>query len=268
MKKLLSLLTVSLLLLSGCQSSSEDKKTAPTDTTYSTAVTEKETEPLETTAETEEMTAETEETTIPETEEETEEETAEETEYTLSRLSSPDFMLPFESYSWEREYPVEYVVLHFTSNVVADKSTPYSIEAVKKIFEDTSVSINYIIDRDGSILCFIPENYAAWHAGAGTFADDEKYTNKMNKYSIGIEMLAIGSYNDMQFYLTQDEYNSLDKSLIGFSDEQYTALKNLVKDVCERNNIPFDRMHVIGHDEYNPNKNDPGELFDWDKLFE
>ncbi|MBQ6702300.1 MAG: N-acetylmuramoyl-L-alanine amidase [Clostridia bacterium] len=264
MKKFLFLLIISVLLLSGCSDSPEDNKTDTPDTTHRTTVTEKETEPLETPSKTEEATAETKEETVPETTEET----SEQTENTLSSLSSPDFMLPFESYSWEREYPVEYVVLHFTSNVVADKTTPYSIQAVKKIFEDSSISSNYIIDRDGSIFCFVPENYAAWHAGVGTYADDEKYTNKMNKYSIGIEMLAIGSYSDMQFYLTQDEYDSLDKSLIGFSDEQYEALKKLVRDVCERNGIPFDRAHVIGHDEYNPNKNDPGELFDWDRLFE
>jgi len=107
----------------------------------------------------------------------------------------------------------------------------------------------------------------AWHAGRGSFADNEKYTNQMNKYSIGIEILAIGSQNDMEQYLLPHEYNALSKDFIGFTDKQYASLSVLVKDICERNSIPFDKTHIIGHDEYNPKKNDPGELFDWDRLF-
>lgn len=188
-------------------------------------------------------------------------------ENTVSSLAEPDYLLPFTDYAWEREFDVEYVVLHFTSNVVNDKANPYDLDAVKGILESTKTSAHYIIDRDGSVKCYIPENYAAWHAGAGTFANDEKYTNKMNKYSIGIEILAIGSLNDMATYLTPTEYYSLPQELIGFTDEQYESLRLLVKDICERYSVPYDREHIIGHEEYNPKKADPGELFDWDRLF-
>ena len=47
---------------------------------------------------------------------------------------------------------------------------------------------------------------------------------------------------------------------------QYTALSALLDDICTRNSIPKNRSHVIGHDEYNPAKNDPGELFDWSRI--
>ena len=187
---------------------------------------------------------------------------------TVSPLAEKDLLLPTEDYSWEREYPIEYIVLHFVSDVVNSKNDPHNLKNVKKIFEDTNVSSNYIIDRDGSIVCFVSEDRAAWHAGAGTYADDEKYTNKMNKYSIGIEMLAIGSKQDMSTYITEAEYDSLAKEHIGFTDSQYTSLKLLLEDICQRNGIPFERSRIIGHDEYNPNKSDPGELFDWDRLFE
>ena len=90
----------------------------------------------------------------------------------------------------------------------------------------------------------------------------------MNKYSVGVEIVAIGSKNDMAQYLEAWEYNALDESLIGFTDAQYESLRNLVSDICQRNDIPFDREHVIGHEEYNKNKSDPGELFDWERLFE
>ena len=72
----------------------------------------------------------------------------------------------------------------------------------------------------------------------------------------------------MKTYLSAYEYGLLDKELIGFTDEQYVSLKELLKDICQRNSIPYDRQLIIGHDEYNPQKSDPGELFVWDRMFE
>ncbi len=187
---------------------------------------------------------------------------------TVSEYAKEYFLEPADKYSWEKEYDAEYVVLHFTSNVVADKENPYDMQAIRKIFEENEVSIHYIIDRDGKAFCYIPESRSAWHSGVGEFGGDEKYTNKMNKYSVGIEIAAIGSEKDMSQYLTSDEYSMLDESLIGFTDKQYETLKKLVGDICIRNEIPFDRQHIIGHNEYNPDKSDPGELFDWNRIFE
>lgn len=186
----------------------------------------------------------------------------------VSALSAENYLLPLEDYSWDREFAPEYVMLHFTSAVVNSRSDPYDMDAVRKIFEDSEISIHYIIDRDGKVQCYIPEARAAWHAGRGSFANDERLTNAMNKYSIGIEILAIGSQRDMVQYLTAAEYNALPTEYIGFTEAQYISLKGLVKDICARNSIPFDREHVIGHDMYNPLKNDPGELFEWEMLFE
>ena len=185
----------------------------------------------------------------------------------VSPLASENFLLPLENYSWEQENKPEYIVLHFTSAVVLSRSDPYDMEKVRGIFEDNEISIHYIIDRNGNIECYIPENRSAWHAGRGEFAGDEKLTNAMNKYSIGIEILAIGSQSDMSQYLTSTEYNALDEEFIGFTDAQYASLKSLASDICERNGIPFDRAHVIGHSEYNSSKSDPGELFDWNMVF-
>ncbi len=185
----------------------------------------------------------------------------------FSPLAIKDYLLPLEDYSWEREFDAEYVMFHFTSNVVNNRENPYDIEQVRNIFVEGGVSIHYIIDRNGEIHCYIPETRDAWHAGKGTFAEDEKYTNKMNKYAIGIEIMAIGSAQDMSIYLSEAEYNALKDEHIGFTDAQYASLRELVPDICKRNNIPFDKDHVIGHSEYNPAKNDVGELFEWEKLF-
>lgn len=177
-----------------------------------------------------------------------------------------EYLLPVEDFSWEREFAPEYVMLHFASAVVPSPGDPYDMELIRSVFADYGVSIHYIIDREGTVYCCVPEDRVAWHAGAGEWAGDEKYTNKMNSYAIGIEMLAIGSQSDMEQYLSAAEYQQLDPALIGYTEEQYEALAALVEDVCGRNGIPMDRAHVIGHQEYNPDKNDPGELFDWSRL--
>ena len=184
----------------------------------------------------------------------------------VSPYAEEYFLEPLDKFSWEKEFDTEYVMLHFTSNVVADRENPYDMTAIRKIFEDYEISVHYIVDRDGKAYCYIPESRSAWHAGVGTFADNEKYTNKMNKYSVGIEVVAIGSRNDMSQYLSESEYKAIPEELAGFTDAQYDTLKKLVPDICERNGISFDKDHVIGHEQYNKNKTDPGELFDWDRL--
>lgn len=177
-----------------------------------------------------------------------------------------NYLLPLEEYSWERQYPAEFVMLHFSSAVVNHRNDPYNMDYIRDTFVQYKVSTHYIIDREGNVECYIPENRAAWHAGKGTFLGDEKYTNKMNYYAIGIELAGMGSAEDMSIYLTEKEYNALDDSYKCFTDDQYDALKLMVADICRRNSIPMDRQHVIGHEDYSPTKNDPGQLFDWDRL--
>lgn len=171
-----------------------------------------------------------------------------------------------QDFSWEAEFPLEYVMIHFCSAVVNHPDDPFNMEYVRQTFVDNGVSIHYIVDRDGTVYCYIPESRRAWHAGVGQWLDDEKYTNKMNKYAVGIEVVGIGSQTDMKPFLTKKQYNRLDKSLIGFTDAQYDTLKLLVADICQRNDIPLDREHVIGHQEFSPKKTDPGELFDWSRI--
>lgn len=185
---------------------------------------------------------------------------------TVSRVAEKHYLGNRLDFSWKQQYPPEYVMIHFCSAVVDHPEDPYRMEYVRQTFIDADVSIHYIIDRDGTVFCYVPEYRTAWHAGKGQWLDDEKYTNKMNLYSIGIELVGIGSAGDMSLYMSKSQYNKLDRSLFGFTDAQYTSLKALVEDVCQRHEIPMDRQHVIGHEDYNGEKNDPGDLFDWSRL--
>ena len=185
----------------------------------------------------------------------------------VSALAQKDYLQPFADFSRARTQNPEFVMVHFTSAVVLSKDDPYNMDTIRSIFVDYKVSVHYIIDREGTISCYIPEDLVAYHAGYGTWQDDPKYTDKLNNYAIGIEVAAIGSASDMAQYLTPEEYQKLSPELIGYTDAQYEALKNLVADICARNDIPMDRAHIIGHEEYSPKKTDPGELFDWERLF-
>ena len=119
------------------------------------------------------------------------------------------FLGEVTDFSWEQEFPPEYVMLHFCSAVVNHPEDPYNHEYVRQTFLDAEVSVHYMVDREGNVFCYIPEDRSAWHAGYGTWLDDEKYTNKMNKYSIGIEIMAIGTYEEMSGYLHKKDYKKL-----------------------------------------------------------
>lgn len=241
MKRMVLLVLLAALLLSGCRPGQDETEPTPTQTEPSQS---EMTEPSEDPTESQPV-----------------------SENTYMYAGAQTYLLePVANFSWEREYAPEFVMIHSTSAVVNHRDDPYNIEHIRDIFEEYEVSIHYIIDRDGTVYCFVPEDRVAWHAGKGQFAGDEKYTNKMNYYAIGIELMAMGSQHDMALYLTQQEYQALDQSLIGFTDAQYEALAGLVADLCGRYEIPKDRNHIIGHQEYAPDKRDPGELFDWDRL--
>lgn len=185
---------------------------------------------------------------------------------TVSPLAEENFLEPVADFSWGRKFPPEKVMIHFSSAVVPQPEEPYDLDAVREIFITGGLSVHYIIDREGGVHCWVPEDRVAWHAGAGEFGGDPRYTDAMNQYAIGIEVLAIGSERDMAQYLTPEEYAALPPDRIGFTEAQYTALAALVQDICERHRIPLDRSHVIGHEEYSPSKNDPGELLDWGRI--
>lgn len=177
-----------------------------------------------------------------------------------------DFLTPVEEFSWERKYDPEFVMIHFSSAVVRHRDDPYNIDHLRKIYVDYDVSVHYVIERDGTVHCYIPEERVAWHAGRGEWNNDSKYTNKMNLYAIGIELIGMGTEAEMAAYLTAAEYQALDQDLMGFTPQQYAALKALVTDICDRHSIPMDRQHIIGHEDYSSNMTDPGELFNWSQI--
>jgi N-acetyl-anhydromuramyl-L-alanine amidase AmpD len=161
-----------------------------------------------------------------------------------------------------------HIVLHFISNAVNKPENPYVYEDVRQIFIDYDVSPHYMIDRDGKIYFLLPESRAARHAGKGSIEEFAAYDDHLNRFSIGIELMAIGTEEEMQQIMSTEHYRKIPAEHIGYTEAQYQALNLLIDDILARSKkIERDRAHIIGHDEYAPDrKTDPGDLFEWDKV--
>ncbi len=164
-------------------------------------------------------------------------------------------------------HDVTHIVIHFASNVIARPDNPHIPEDVINIFQKYGVSAHYLIARDGVIFRLVDESRVAFHAGRGTLADFPQYTNNLNRHSIGIELLAMGTEEEMSRYVSRTVYRSIPAIHIGYTDAQYRALNYLLPQIYARQGIQPTRRYVIGHDEYARNRKiDPGSLFDWSRI--
>lgn len=154
----------------------------------------------------------------------------------------------------EREYgTIDTVVIHYISAVEVNQDDPYSLESILDIYIKYGVSSHYLIARKGHIYRLVPEDKKAWHCG-GSIMPEPDLRVGVNEFSIGIELMA-----------TRDS---------GFTDEQYTSLADLCFDIEKRHLI----RSYVGHEDIAGDyavkkclrkdaKNDPGQLFDWDRFY-
>lgn len=119
-------------------------------------------------------------------------------------------------------------------------------EAIERLCSaEAGVSSHYVVEEDGRIFQLVEEAERAWHAGASWWAGDEN----INARSIGIEIVNPGH-----------EFGYRE-----FPKEQIDAVIELSRDILSRHSIPAAR--VIGHSDVAPTrKQDPGELFPWQRL--
>lgn len=170
--------------------------------------------------------------------------------------------------SEERTEEITHIVLHFSSAVGHNYNDPYDIHTIRHIFIDYGVSCHYMIDRDGTIYELVPEDRVAYHAGKGTLPDKKHYEDRLNQFSIGIELLAIGTKEEMGLMIDEETYDKIAREHIGYTEAQYEALNELITDITLRyDTLEKTREHTIGHDEYAPDRRtDPGSLFEWEKI--
>jgi len=106
-----------------------------------------------------------------------------------------------------------------------------------------NVSAHYVVQSsDGEVTQMLLEEDVGWHAGNWDY----------NLASVGIEHE--GYVDEWEDYYTE---------------EMYQSSAALTADILDRNGIPVDRDHVIGHDEVpGSTHTDPGEGWDWDYYME
>lgn len=184
-----------------------------------------------------------------------------------SNVGMTEYLLP-SSNSKERVETTTHVVLHFSSNALNDPKDPYRIEDTYNIYKNYGISAHYVIGRAGEIYLFVPENRVAYHSGKGKLPAFPEYDDQLNHYSIGIELLAIGTREEMIPVITAEKADLIDPALIGYTQAQYNSLNTLLNDITARHpDIKKDRNHIVGHDEYSlGRKTDPGSLFNWSKI--
>lgn len=138
-----------------------------------------------------------------------------------------------------RTLPVTMIVLHYTGM----RSAAAAIERLCDA--EAKVSAHYLVEEDGRVHRLVAEEQRAWHAGKARWRGIED----VNSASIGIEIVNPGHEHGYR----------------PFAEEQIDALIPLVADIKERHGIT--RGNVVGHSDVSPSrKQDPGELFPWNRL--
>lgn len=138
-----------------------------------------------------------------------------------------------------RERPVSAIVLHYTGMRTAEAALDRLCDPKAK------VSAHYLLHEDGAVVRLVRESDRAWHAGVSHW----RGLNGLNDVSVGIEIVNPGH---------EFGYRA-------FPEPQIRALIPLVAAIRERHDVP--RANVVGHSDIAPSrKEDPGELFPWDRL--
>lgn len=133
------------------------------------------------------------------------------------------------------------LILHYTGMPDAGQALQWLCNPV------SSVSSHYFVFENGHCLQLVPEARRAWHAGVANWQGEAD----INSCSIGIEIANPGHPGGLPPY----------------PSEQMGAVLNLCRDICQRWNIPPER--VLAHSDVAPGRKiDPGEAFPWDHLAE
>jgi len=134
---------------------------------------------------------------------------------------------------------IDMLVMHYTGMESAD------LALTRLCDKESRVSAHYFIDEDGSVRQLVDESQRAWHAGVASWRGQ----HNINQRSIGIELVNPGH---------EFGYRP-------FTAAQIEVVISLSQDILKRHPIP--PRNVVGHSDIAPSrKNDPGELFDWQRL--
>ncbi|WP_229740793.1 N-acetylmuramoyl-L-alanine amidase [Ornithinibacillus halotolerans] len=182
-------------------------------------------------------------------------------------IQSHEFLLPILN-SEPRTENITHIVIHSISNIVAKPESPYNITDIYLLLLEYGLSTHYVIDREGTIFQFVSDDRVAYHAGRSSLPQAPFIDHSMNDFSIGIEIMGIGTKEEMTTFIPEKIFDSINPQHIGFTEKQYKSLQILIADLINRYpSIRHDRFHIIGHEDYAAGRKvDPGKLFNWKKI--
>ena len=140
-----------------------------------------------------------------------------------------------------RVRPPDMILMHYTG-------MPTGEAAIARLRDPgAKVSAHYVVEEDGTVFVLVPEERRAWHAGKSFWGGE----TDINGCSVGVEIVNPGH---------EFGYRP-------FPDAQIAAVIALNADIRSRWIVPDAR--ILGHADVAPDrKEDPGELFPWQRLAE
>jgi len=135
--------------------------------------------------------------------------------------------------------PPDMIILHYTGMVSGEAALARLSDPAAK------VSAHYMVEEDGRVFALVAEARRAWHAGVSSWLGE----TDINGRSIGVEIVNPGHENGYR----------------AFPRVQIDAVVDLLADIRQRWTV--DDAFILGHSDVAPRrKQDPGELFPWDRL--
>jgi len=135
--------------------------------------------------------------------------------------------------------PVDVLLLHYTGMADGEGAVRWLCNPASQ------VSSHYVIHEDGRVVQLVDEARRAWHAGRGSWFGE----TDLNARSVGVEIVNPGHNFGYR----------------PFPEVQMAAVVALSRAILGRHPIPPER--VLAHSDIAPlRKDDPGELFPWDRL--
>jgi N-acetyl-anhydromuramyl-L-alanine amidase AmpD len=126
-------------------------------------------------------------------------------------------------------YKARYIILHGTAGGTNAESTAIYFQSTQN--GSNPVSSHYVIGQDGAVVQCVAEANAAWGNGALSAGHDPWWSDTINPNYLTISIEHVKSSTDNSDDLTPQQQNS------SFA---------LIKDICQRNNIPARAADVNG----------------------
>jgi N-acetyl-anhydromuramyl-L-alanine amidase AmpD len=188
---------------------------------------------------------------------------------------------------------VNSVVIHTTGYGVGlqrivkhQKEKEDSLKIIGEIYAHRMATIlkykgHFLIDHTGEIWQFFDVGEIAWHSGSKQRTNLKK--NKPFKWWSNRWGGVVKKPTDLPSWDHSPNINSIGIDLLAhgngeiteaYTEEQYKSLARLVYCLCEDYSIPYEREHILGHEDIDPISRgtekggwDPSP-FDWDKMFD